>query len=170
MTILEGEYILTQDDDCHWYLLPKGQLEAFDKWLDLDTESDEFLNELGYWDDFRISGGASDVTLFRLALTYDADFPKSKGMSYNQYEYWDVECSMSKKNLSSVLFAVIMCHGAVTDTFTLAQDCHSQYDVCRDTAFFRIKLPVMAREKFEKLSGLTCKKPPKFQLNSTKEN
>ncbi len=27
------EYILTKDDDCHWYVIPDNKQEAFNDWL-----------------------------------------------------------------------------------------------------------------------------------------
>lgn len=32
------EYILIQDDDCHWYVIPEDKQEDFNYWLELPED------------------------------------------------------------------------------------------------------------------------------------
>ena len=34
------EYILIQDDDCHWYVIPADKQSEFNKWAELDPDDD----------------------------------------------------------------------------------------------------------------------------------
>jgi hypothetical protein len=34
------KYILCQDDDCHWYLIPADKKEEWNEWLDVVQEGD----------------------------------------------------------------------------------------------------------------------------------
>jgi len=42
------EYILTQDNDSHWYVIPTNQLLNWQGWLDLDSEDERSWNPPKY--------------------------------------------------------------------------------------------------------------------------
>lgn len=42
------EYILTQDNDCHWHVIPLERENHFNKWLELDSGNEESWNVPGY--------------------------------------------------------------------------------------------------------------------------
>jgi len=77
-------------------------------------------------------------------------------------EYWDFECTMSRENLSDVLYATILCGGAVPDTFAL--DRNKTGDRARDArgkACFRIELSEGERGRWEEIVGAELQEPPK---------
>lgn len=47
------EFLLIQDDSCHWYIIPARREHDFRKWLDLDEEDEDswivpkYAQELG---------------------------------------------------------------------------------------------------------------------------
>ncbi len=43
------EYILTQDDDCHWYVIPDDKQEAFNDWLNDENnwETPDYAESVG---------------------------------------------------------------------------------------------------------------------------
>ena len=51
-----------KDDSAHEFLVPKEEIEEFDKWIELDTESDEFYEHPGF-DQYMIDG-IEEIELF----------------------------------------------------------------------------------------------------------
>lgn len=99
---------------------------------------------------------SADMELNEEALSTikDAATSVSDDHPIQESECWDYECSMSRENLSDVLYATIVCGGSVPDTFTLARNLEQdRQQNARNTACFRIGLPEGERERWEDIVG-----------------
>ena len=38
------KYKLTQDNDCHWYIIPTDKQEEWDEWLEIDSDDEKSWN------------------------------------------------------------------------------------------------------------------------------
>jgi hypothetical protein len=58
-----GTFFFSQDDSCHWYMIPTERREEWSKAGDLDLETDEGYEEWqkGNWEDYRTGGGIGDI-------------------------------------------------------------------------------------------------------------
>lgn len=80
-------------------------------------------------------------------------------------EYWDYDCNMSREKLSDVLYATVMCGGSIPSTHTLARNMElTRNQNARNTACFRIELPVGERERWEEIVGGELEEPPEVAV------
>lgn len=58
-----GTFFFSQDDSCHWYMIPTERREEWSKARDLDLETDEGYEEWqkGNWEDYMTGGGIGDI-------------------------------------------------------------------------------------------------------------
>lgn len=55
------KYFLDRDNDGHWYMIATTDRESWQKWRELDTESDEFYARINDFDDERLGVSPSAV-------------------------------------------------------------------------------------------------------------
>lgn len=58
-----GTFFFSQDESCHWYMIPTERREEWSKARDLDLETDEGYEEWqkGNWEDYMTGGGIGDI-------------------------------------------------------------------------------------------------------------
>ncbi|MBE9572592.1 MAG: hypothetical protein IMF11_18355 [Proteobacteria bacterium] len=57
-----AEYILVQDDDCHWYIIPHLKIAEWEKWFSDPFDDNEHW-ELPKW--AKAVGGSPSLVLFK---------------------------------------------------------------------------------------------------------
>jgi len=57
------KFFFSQDDSCHWYMIPVERREEWSKASDLNLDTDEGYDEWqnGNWEDYRTGGGIGDI-------------------------------------------------------------------------------------------------------------
>jgi len=56
------EYILVQDNDSHWFVIPADREQDFDKWCSLDPDTEASWEQPPYADDV---GGSPTLVKFK---------------------------------------------------------------------------------------------------------
>jgi hypothetical protein len=57
------KFFFSQDDSCHWYMIPVERREEWEKARDLNLDRDEGYDEWqkGNWEDYMTGGGIDDI-------------------------------------------------------------------------------------------------------------
>lgn len=76
---------------------------------------------------------------------------------------WDCSCNMSKSALYNFLYALIMCHGTITSTYTMGHQ-YTPRQNAHNTAWFRIKLPKNFEVDFRKMTGIKLEEPKEVHI------
>lgn len=83
----------------------------------------------------------------------------------DQFEYWDLECRMSKDSLYNVLYSVIMLGGSIPSTFEIGCRNLTMKQNSRHYCFLKIKLPKGKSLLFEEMTRYKLEIPPQVHLN-----
>jgi hypothetical protein len=78
---------------------------------------------------------------------------------YSEKKPWDTDTNASKAGLERFIRALLSCGGHFTSSFFIGGSISIPNRAT--SIFFRIWLPVGMEKKFEELSGLTLKEPPR---------
>lgn len=80
-----------------------------------------------------------------------------------EHNYWDCSCNMSKNALYNFLYALIMCRGSVTSTWTMGYK-YTPKQNAYNTVWFRIKLPKNFEVDFQEMTGIKLEEPKEVHI------
>lgn len=63
---MKEKYKKVQDNDSHWYWIPNELLEEFEAWNNMNTETDEFMQLIDKFEDYRTYGHPDETPSYWL--------------------------------------------------------------------------------------------------------